>query len=501
MFEIAEIGHKLSKAAYHRKEPAVRTGLLEAQRALATSPVAPVILVSGAEGAGKEDVVNLLLEWTDARGVETHVMWDETDEERERPPFWRFWRVLPPKGKMAILFGSWYSEPIVDHAYQRIDDAELERRMRRIRDFERMLTEEGVPVVKFWLHLSKDAQRKRLKALKKNPLERWRVSKQTWKFFKKYDAFRRASEEALRLTSTGFAPWHIIEATDVRYRNLTVTTTVLNTLRESLDEASRRAKTRARVGHRKPKLPVPQEVNVLRELDLSLTLPAKRYGELLLKWQAKLGKVTRKLYDARRSMILVFEGPDAAGKGGAIRRLTYAMEPGLYQVNSVAAPTDEEAARPYLWRFWRQIPRLGHVAIYDRSWYGRVLVERIEGFAAPHEWQRAYTEINDFEAHLADFGTIVIKFWLTISAEEQLRRFKDRELTPYKQYKLTEEDWRNRAKWNAYEAAACDMFERTSTDHAPWVLVEGNDKHHARIKVLETVCKTLKHALKDHASK
>src|SRR5262245_21599234 len=194
-------------------------------------------------------------------------------------------------------------------------------------------------------------------------------------------------------------------------------------------------------------------------------------------------------------MLLVFEGPDAAGKGGSIRRLTQAMDARLYQVISVAAPTDEERAHPYLWRFWRHLPRMGRVTIYDRSWYGRVLVERVEGFCRTADWQRAYGEINAFEKQLTDFGVILIKFWLTISPEEQLARFKDRQTTPYKQYKITEEDWRNRNKWDFYEAAACDMIEKTSVETAPWVLVEANNKEWARIKVLKSIVRRLKEEL------
>jgi AMP-polyphosphate phosphotransferase len=493
MFEAAEVGHRISKATYARREPAIREGLLEVQRGLATSTKAVVVLIGGAEGAGKEETVALLLAWMDARGIETHAMWEETDEERERPPFWRFWRALPPRGKMAVFFGSWYSQPIIDRVFDATDDLVFEREMRRIVAFEQMLAHEDVLLVKFWLHLSKGAQKKRLKKMKHDPRLRWRVSPLTWKFFKQYDVFRRVSERAVELSSTGFAPWVIVEAEDNHYRNLTVATTLLHALRDGLAGAGPGG-VPAASGEARTPLPVARESNVIRELDLTKHLPEARYDRVLPEYEAKLGKLARKLHDSRRSLIVAFEGPDAAGKGGAIRRLTGAIDPRLYRVQSVAAPTDEERARPYLWRFWRDLPRRGHITIYDRSWYGRVLVERIEGFCASADWQRAYSEINDFEEQLAEFGTIVLKFWLAISSEEELRRFKDRQTTPYKQYKLTEEDWRNRAKWDAYETAAADMVERTSTDHAPWILVEANDKNWARIKVIRTVVKALKRA-------
>ena len=187
----------------------------------------------------------------------------------------------------------------------------------------------------------------------------------------------------------------------------------------------------------------------------------------------------------------MFEGLDAAGKGGAIRRVTQALDARQLPRLPVAAPTDEEKAQPYLWRFWRHLPRTGHVAIFDRSWYGRVLVERVEGFASEDEWLRAYGEINDFEEELADDGIVVVKFWLAISKEEQLRRFEEREQSAFKRFKITDEDWRNREKWDEYDDAVNDMVDRTSTPQAPWTLVEAEDKHWARVKVLKTLCDRL----------
>jgi polyphosphate:AMP phosphotransferase len=494
VFEAAEVGSKVDKATYKEEVPGARAGLLEVQRELATSKLAPVVIVGGVEGVGKGEVMNLLLEWMDARGVEAYAFGEPTDEERERPRYWRFWRVLPPKGKMAILLGSWYTEPIIDRAYERIDDALFERELRRIRDLERMLLSEGVPVIKFWLHLAKKVHQKRLKKVLKDPDRRWLVSQQTLEFAERYDAFRVVSEECLRLTSTDVAPWHVVEAANARYRNLTVANTLIRSLKEALENSAAQP---SKQGSSKGKhtLPRPPKVNVISQLDMSLALPDEEYERKLSRHSGRLGRLAQELYTSRRSMILVFEGPDAAGKGGTIRRLTGVMDARRYRVMSVGAPTDEEAAHPYLWRFWRNLPREGQVTIYDRSWYGRVLVERIEGFAQPGEWRRAYGEITEFEAQLAEFGTIVLKFWLALSPEEQLRRFQDRDETPYKQYKLTAEDWRNREKWDGYEAAACEMIERTSTDQAPWVLVEANDKRWARVKVMRTVMRRLKEAL------
>jgi polyphosphate:AMP phosphotransferase len=493
MFAAAEVGSRVDKATFKREEPKARAELLEVQRAIAQSRLAPVIHIGGGDEFGKVSALGTLLAWLDARGVEAIALGAPTDEERERPRFWRFWRLLPPRGQMAVLIGSWYTDPIVDRVYNRMDDVTFEREMRRIRDFERMLAQEGVPFIKFWLHLPKSVQKKRLAKVKHDPRSRWLVGEESWTYFKRYDRFRRVAEAALRLTSTGVAPWHVIESTNDRYRNLTLVTTLIRALREARESSA--AAESQRSGRRRA-LPRPAKFNVIRQLDLpAATLDESDYEQQLSRQSARLARLARELHEAERSMILAFEGPDAAGKGSAIRRLTAAMDPRLYRVISVAAPTDEEAAHPYLWRFWRHLPRQGRVTIYDRSWYGRVLVERLEGFAARDEWSRAFAEINEFEAQLSEFGIVILKFWLAISQEEQLCRFRDRQATPYKQYKITEEDWRNRRKWDAYEAAACDMIERTSTSHAPWVLVEAEDKRWARIKVLKTVCRRLAEVL------
>ena len=217
----------------------------------------------------------------------------------------------------------------------------------------------------------------------------------------------------------------------------------------------------------------------------------EEYEKELEKWQGRLNLASRDTRFRTTSVVVVFEGNDSAGKGGAIRRVTQALDARWYDNISVAAPTEEELAQPYLWRFWRHLPRHGCLTIFDRSWYGRVLVERIERFCADVDWMRAYSEINDFEGSMVRSGTVVVKFWLAISKDEQYRRFKERENVAFKRFKITNEDWRNRKKWDAYEVAVCDMVDRTSTAGAPWTLVEANNKYYARIKVLKTLCLTL----------
>jgi polyphosphate:AMP phosphotransferase len=492
MFESAELGHRVDKRDYDRQVPGLREALLKAQLRAVDRAEFPVILLSGGvDGGGKGDVVNLLLEWMDPRHVRVHAMGEPSDEERSRPPMWRFWRRLPPKGTIGIFFGSWYTAPIVDRVYGRTSGPELTRALGEITRLERMLVDEGAVVVKLWMHLSKKAQRKRFQKLESKRATAWRVTPEDWKNHKHYDEFRQVSERALRETSTAEAPWYVIEATDERYRDLTVARTLLDALVQRLERGKRATPVRAA-----PPAPPPIDArNVLEELNLSERLPDPRYEKLLPELQGRLNALCHHKRFGRIAAVVVFEGPDAAGKGGAIRRVTGALDARQYDVVPTAAPTDEERAQPYLWRFWRRLPRKGKVALFDRSWYGRVLVERVEGFAAEPDWMRAYREIVDFEESISLYGVIVIKFWLAITKEEQLARFRDRETTPFKRFKITREDWRNRAKWEAYERAVCDMVDRTSTDLAPWHLVEANDKRWARVRVLETICEAIERAL------
>ncbi len=484
MFEVVELGRTVEKAEFERREAELRELLLDAQmELLATKGFAVVVLVGGVKGAGKREALATLNAWMDPRFIATHGLREPSDEERERPHMWRFWRKLPPKGRMALLHGSWYTWPILERVFGRTKPADLDRDMETIRRFEAMLAAEGVVLLKYWMHLPKSVQAKRLKALEKDPLTRWRVTHQDWQNFKRYDDFLRVSARAVRLTHSVEAPWTLVEASDPRHLLLTVGEHLLATLRARLAEPQAPA----------PRLHLPpfrneaEEVNVLRTLDLSVRIPKEVYAQELESLQGRLAKLTRKKAFQLRNLVLVFEGMDAAGKGGAIRRVVGALDAGRVQVIPVGAPTEEERAQPYLWRFWRNLPRAGSVALFDRSWYGRVLVERVEGFCSEADWMRAYGEINDFEDQLLRSGSIVVKFWLHISLEEQLRRFQARAETPFKRFKITEEDWRNREKWPRYEAAVCDMVERTGTESCPWTLVPSEDKAAGRIAVLKTL--------------
>jgi len=536
IFEAAELGQKVSREDFDRVAGPLRTELLRLQDELKSEDFPIIVMFGGVAGAGKAEALNLINEWMDPRWLITRAYGPPSEEERERPYYWRYWRDLPPKGQVGLFVSAWYHQPIQDYVYEKTSESEFHAALDNIAAFERTLTDEGALILKFWMHMSKAAQKKRMKALEKDKHESWRISKQDWKHWKHNETFVEAAEIAIRRTDSEKARWILVEGTDERYRTLTILTTLRDSIvrhrrqrkiqRKAVAEAQEAAKQlrtaelkaiesntttlkkesessatgRIKPPTKKSAVRVTAEsrlvpLTVLDHLDMSSSMTDSAYKTALLDARAELGSLCRKAHFMGRSALILFEGPDAAGKGGAIRRLTSAMDARDYRVIPIAAPTDEERAQHYLWRFWRHLPRAGRIAIFDRSWYGRVLVERVEGFAQPYEWMRAYHEINTFEEQLANQGIVIAKFWVHISKDEQYRRFKVREKISYKSWKLTAEDWRNRAKWDDYGNAVHEMVERTSTLSAPWTLVEGNDKKHARIKVMRAVCKALRSQL------
>ena len=386
-----------------------------------------------------------------------------------------------------MFFGSYYSAPLFDRVYDRIDHDAYDREIFDIMRFERMISQDGALILKFWFHLTKDKQRKRLKELEKNPDTRWRVTADDKDNMERYDTIRKYGEHMIRLTNTAYAPWIVVDGEDANFRSLTVGRTILQAIRNRLEQGNQHVDA-----NEAPPLLAPIDNKlILDTLELDQKMDKSEYKEKLAKLQGRLNRLTRDERFKDCSLVLAFEGNDAAGKGGTIRRITQALDARTYRVVPVAAPTLEEKAQPWLWRFWRQVPPKGGITIFDRTWYGRVLVERVEGFAQERDWMRAYYEINDFEHQLSENGAVVLKFWLAISNEEQMARFKLREETGFKRFKITEEDWRNREKWDAYKLAVSDMVDRTSTSKVPWTLVEANNKYYARIKVLSTICDAL----------
>ena len=501
MFQTAELGIKVSKKEFKQRELVLRENLLELQHRLQEEGRFPVIVdFAGVRGAGKGTSINLLNKWMDARWIVTHAYTEPSDEERLRPTFWRFWRRLPPKGQIGIFLSGRYSRPLLDYVYENIGQDEFRHQLDRINNFEKALADDGALVLKFWMHISQEVQYKRLKVLENDPLRSWRMAPIDWKHYEMYDRFIDAAERIISYTNTGHAPWEIVEGEDLLYRSLRVGEVLQMMLERQLTKEPLRqrylAEMREEVHNKVIEAQtgngqVTPAVTILDGLDFSLALDKKTYKKELALLQARLAMAHQSAAAKDVSVVLVFEGPDAAGKGGVIRRITDPLDARYYKVFPFAAPNDVENAQHYLWRFWNCIGRAGRMGIFDRSWYGRVLVERVERFAGDDEWRRAFAEINDFEDQLIEHGIVLLKFWLQISKEEQLRRFKEREETPYKRWKLSEEDWRNRERWDDYALAAHEMIQQTSVMRSPWVLVENEDKLYGRIKVLRTLCEAL----------
>lgn len=493
MFETLEVGKSIKKGDFNDLQLPLRQQLLAAQFDLAERDYPVIILIAGVDGAGKGALVHRLNEWMDPRGIETNTFWEHSDEEESRPFFWRFWRRLPPRGQIGVFLGSWYTKPAQQAIDGNMDMEEFALYCQQIEAFERMLTDDGALIIKLWLHVSQQAQRLQLEERAPGKQQNPRVTERPYDLQGKYEKAIEVSERLILATDSSHSPWQLIEAQDCHYRDITGAEAVLRAMQARALRVEPQVAAPASITF-EPSTPQP---TVLDSVDLSLTLDKGTYKEKLAKYQARLQDLTWQAYRQNRSVVAVFEGWDAAGKGSAIRRVTSAIDPRLYRLIQFAAPTDEESAQHYLWRFWRHLERDGRLTLFDRSWYGRVLVERVEQFATPNEWQRAYSEINQFEQQLVEHGTIVLKFWIHISKEEQMARFKSREEQPHKQHKITDDDWRNREKWHDYEVAVDQMVSHTSTRHAPWTLISGNNKPYARIQILKAFCKSMSLALED----
>ncbi|SLN11268.1 polyphosphate:AMP phosphotransferase [Oceanibacterium hippocampi] len=490
MFEVAEQKHSLNKEAYREAVETLRFDLLSRQLELAEKrDFSVIVVVSGVDGAGKGEAIHSLFEWMDPKHMKAHAFGEPTEEQRMHPRMWRYWHAVPPKGEIAVVFGSWYFDPMRARVLGERDAASFDRELGAINRFEAMLASEGVLILKLWFHLSLEQQKKRLAAIARKPSPGLHVLAE-WSGVANHAAVNETSETVIRRTNAAHAPWIVVPSADGHYRDVMLGRTIADAIGERMA-----GKEPARPEAVSMTAPSIDGRTILDSLDLGKSLDKSSYERQLARYQHRLFKLAEKGAFDGRAVVTVFEGWDAAGKGGAIRRIVRALDPRMVRMFPISAPSEEELAHPYLWRFWRRLPRHGQLSVFDRSWYGRVLVERVEGFCDEADWQRAYTEINDFETQLADDNYLVLKFWLHISKDEQLKRFKAREQTPFKQYKITDDDWRNRRQWDAYAVAANDMIERTSTRAAPWTLIEAEDKRHARVKVLKTLCKRLESVL------
>jgi AMP-polyphosphate phosphotransferase len=481
---------RVSKSRYKRLLPKLRDELLDAQARLhQNKSFALALILTGVPTAGRSETVNELLEWLDPKHISVHAFNTPDREDRRRPTLWRYWRALPARGRMTFYFGGWYSEYLSMALHCPNKARRLgERMFERIRSLETMLGADGVRVVKVDLHTDAKTQRKRLARLSADPLTRWRVTREDRWLAKHHKAVARAAARVVEATDQAAAPWHVIDGTDEEYRLLTVGRVLRDELRKALRRSPTEVKGRS-----------PQRTST-RAASPSVAKPAgaltdEEYEVVLANLQGRLASLTRRPRFDRRALVLAFEGMDAAGKGGAIRRITQALDARQYQVIPISAPTAEEQGYPYLWRFWRDVPERGAISIYDRSWYGRVLVERVRGLTPDVDWRRAYEEIREFELELTEHGVTLAKFWLDVSKDEQLQRFRARESDSLRRFKVDKEDWVNRRHYDAYRAAAAEMIERTHAESARWTLVHADDKKMARLVVLKTVCETLEQAI------
>ncbi len=458
-----------------KREELVRQQLMIKEQAI---PV--FVLIEGWGAAGKGTLIGNLIEDMDPRFFRVIKMSEPNEEARRRPFLWRYMEVAPETGKFVFLDSGWLSETADDMINGRIDDETLERRLCQIRTFDRQLKDNGYLVVKLFLQIPQEEQKRRMEKLQNDKNTRWRVSEKDILQVKKREKYEKIYDRILEATNTGYVPWNIVDAVDKKQALLQV----LHILTIQLNQAAENRKILPEILYKDyPLLKMPK----LSEIPLNQEMSKEEYEIRLKELQKKLKKLHNKIYQKKIPVIIAYEGWDAAGKGGNIKRLTSALDPRGFEVHPIASPEPHEKSRHYLWRFYHRLPKDGHIAIFDRTWYGRVMVERIEGFCSENDWKRAYNEINEFEKDLSDWGAVVIKFWVHIDSDTQLARFQERERIPEKNWKITQEDWRNREKWTEYETAVNEMIEKTSTENAPWYIIQSNNKYYARLSAIQIV--------------
>lgn len=467
---------------------AVRKRLVDIQLQVKEKKLPVLVVLEGWDAAGKGSVLGKVIKDLDPRFFDVRTMDKPSEDELRRPFMYKYFAQIPEAGKFVFLEGGWMDELNTALLKETISKEEYDRRCHSVECFERQLVDNGYLLIKFFFHISKKEQRKRMDVLLEDKNTSWRVTdKDKWqnrnyeKCFEQFDSFMERSED-------GRTPWHIIDAKHQKWAQLELMSVMLEEIDERLEAGVMEAKIPENVFKLKS-MPMLSEIELDKEMDVN------EYRRELVKCQKKLSKLHNELYRKKIPVVIAYEGWDAAGKGGNIKRIAGALDPRGYDVHPIASPEPHEKSRHYLWRFWTRLPKTGHIGIFDRTWYGRVMVERLEGFCSKNDWQRAYNEINEFEKELKDWGAVIIKFWVQIDKDTQLNRFKDRENTPQKRWKITDEDWRNREKWDLYEDAVNEMIQKTSTDFAPWYILESNNKYYARIKALKIVIKELEKAL------
>ena len=449
-----------------------------------------LVLIEGWGAAGKGSAIGQIIKNIDPRFFKVFSMPSTpTEEERRRPFLYRFFEKIPEAGKFTFLDSGWMDQIMKERLDGKLDDKAYAQRVDSVKRFERGLTDNGYLVLKFFFHISKKEQESRIEALLSEKDTAWRVSEGDLWQNRHYDKCLEAFDRYLDDTNTPSAPWYIVDSKSKKFAELQVMETLCMGIETALHNESLAVPL---LQNAFPLIKMPK----LRDVPLEgKTLDEEKYKKELKELQQKLGQLHNRLYRKRVPVIIAYEGWDAAGKGGNIKRLTGALDPRGFEVHPIASPEPHEKARHYLWRFWTRLPKDGHIAIFDRTWSGRVMVERLEGFCSENDWQRAYYEMNEFEQELHNWGAVILKFWVQIDKDTQLARFTERQNTPSKQWKITDEDWRNREKWDLYEQAVDEMLQKTSTTYAPWHILESVDKKYARIKALHIVIDALEKAL------
>lgn len=486
--------------------------LAQLQRQIIQENIPVIILVDGWENSGKGDIINKLTRELDPRYYSVAVFDDDWATEQTYNYMYRFWRNLPKQGHITF-----YDRSLYFKAFDNVKDPfeKMAPLLEDIYGFIRMLVDDGTIIIKLFLDMSHEEQKKRLESLEKIPFKKLFLTDRDYDQEKKYDLYADHFKQILERTNQLFSTWQVIPTDSLKHGGKLAMEKVAQALQTGLEaytkqKAATLAAIEAKATHEKEEghsldsqeRQLPQSFPSAIPHELFIPMEREEYDTELAMLQEKARLITFMLYICGISTICAFEGQDAAGKGGAIKRLTKAIDPRGYDIHQTAAPCKEEKSYHYMRRFMINTPPMGKIAIFDRTWYGRVLVERIEGFATEAEWKRAYQEINTMEQHWVHSGINLMKFFIAIDNDEQLRRFQERQNTPEKQFKITDEDWRNRDKWDQYSDAFQEMFYRTSTGVAPWTIVEGNNKLYARIKVLRTFVTQctlrLKHFQKKH---
>lgn len=490
MLETLEKNKQEDKAALNQEIKALRARLVAQQQQLRAGKLPVLVLIEGWAAAGKGSLIKEIISEMDPRFYQVTSP-SIIPENKSRYPFlYPYAAAIPENGHVAFFDSGWMENLVQKKLRLEISREEYKRRVRMVNEFERQLRDGGYLVLKIFLHISKEEQFDRLKALRESADTEWRVDGDDLWQHREYDEFRKAYDEFMDKTDEDVS-WHVLDG----MRRKAAVRDALKLLVSKIDKALEKGRYVGEPFEEKfPLVKMPK----LKDVDLSPVISDEDYKKELKKLQARLSELHNILYRKKIPVILCYEGWDAAGKGGNIRRVAYPLDPRGVDVHPIASPLPPELNRQYLWRFWTRLPRTGHFCIFDRTWYGRVMVERLEGFCSEKDWQRAYNEINEFERQLTDWGAVLMKFWIHIDQDTQLARFTDRQNTPEKQWKITDEDWRNREKWPQYEVAVDEMLAKTSTENAPWYIIESNDKKYARIKTLRIIVKALEKASENH---